>query len=875
MNTAVRVLTVLFTLYAGLYLVQEFTKVDVMCRIGDIWSLLDLDDEGPGIFTSVDPEDFPEGPVPEPGDSLLSVDGLTATVSNYFTVFSTDTPAGREVGIVYREPSRISMDSTLSSSMAALLATPIDAALGTGIADSVSEGEGWMVIAPPPVSTTVVTRSIPPVYKVQIILLFIARVLITAGFLYTAAYTLARRPGNPAARVMALFCLAITSLMVFSTQIIPMAYATFRLPFQDGLLTATRILGAFSASFWLHLHMLFPFERERFTKHRKVALAAIYIPIAALVAFNFFIDGQEINIVAVPVLTCYFAGGFAMLRRAMSKSAGMLERREARMVMWGAAPGFIVFMLIAWIQLLFAREMATLSYTGRLLIANIQFLSILPAPLSIARAMGRFRLHDAETKYRKGTLFLIVNVFLLAFIVVFAYGAGRALSSAAGIGGTTPVLLISLSLAVGFAPVQRIIRNDLENRFFPERRRLRALLSGFLQEIRGIGDRGEFWSLLARRLTEGLDAEPVIPVTKAGASSTALTDGSGAPAPFDTEDMFVQRLCSEGRPLLLDELQASGRIPLDPAQTDWFEARRIALLLPLPSRDGSIGFVAAGRKRSGEDYRAFELETLGSLSGQMAIAAENIELMEEKVEKEKLEEQLSIARSIQKGLLPGEIPDTPGLSVSASIQFCLEVAGDYYDVIPMSGGRTLLALGDATGKGVGPALLMANLQATLRSISDVGIPLEEMVARANRMVHANTSPEYFITMFAAVFDPCTSTLEWVNAGHNPPVLLGAGGGIFELSEGGLLLGVSRDAGYRSGTVRMEHGDLLVMYSDGLTEAMDASGEEYGPERLAGAARSAAGLETCMVVREIVSDVRRFHGSDSFRDDFTIMVARRL
>ncbi|HRY61807.1 MAG TPA: hypothetical protein P5266_06365, partial [Candidatus Fermentibacter sp.] len=114
MNTAVRVLTVLFTLYAGLYLVQEFTKVDVMCRIGDIWSLLDLREEGPGIFTSVDPEDFPAGPVPEPGDSLLSVDGLTATVSNYFTVFSTDTPAGREVGIVYREPSRISMDSTLS-----------------------------------------------------------------------------------------------------------------------------------------------------------------------------------------------------------------------------------------------------------------------------------------------------------------------------------------------------------------------------------------------------------------------------------------------------------------------------------------------------------------------------------------------------------------------------------------------------------------------------------------------------------------------------------------------------------------------------------------------------------------------------------------
>ncbi|HRY61923.1 MAG TPA: hypothetical protein P5266_06945, partial [Candidatus Fermentibacter sp.] len=247
--------------------------------------------------------------------------------------------------------------------------------------------------------------------------------------------------------------------MVFSAQIINMAYATFRLPFEGVLIAATSLFGVFSAPFWLHLHMLFPFERRRFARHRKAALAAIYLPIAALVAFNILNDGRTLDLVTVTVLTCYFVAGFAMLSRAKSRSAGMLERREARIVLWGSAPGFIVFMVFVWAQILFAREIQALSFTSRLLMANIQFLSILPAPLSIARAMGRYRLHDAETKYRKGTLFLIVNVFLLAFIVAFAYGAGRALSSAAGIGGTTPVLLISMSLAVGFAPVQRIIRN--------------------------------------------------------------------------------------------------------------------------------------------------------------------------------------------------------------------------------------------------------------------------------------------------------------------------------------------------------------------------------------------------------------------------------
>jgi sigma-B regulation protein RsbU (phosphoserine phosphatase) len=149
------------------------------------------------------------------------------------------------------------------------------------------------------------------------------------------------------------------------------------------------------------------------------------------------------------------------------------------------------------------------------------------------------------------------------------------------------------------------------------------------------------------------------------------------------------------------------------------------------------------------------------------------------------------------------------------------------------------------------------------------------VAKVKRLVFANTAPDYFITLFAAIFDPGTGTLEWVNAGHNPPFLRRASGEMTMLHDGGLLLGVSREAVYVSGRTVLDPGDILVMYTDGLTEAMDGSGEEYGERRLAGMVEGACGDGPCAIVSAVVEDVGRFHGGNEFGDDFTMMVARRL
>lgn len=878
-RTAIWTASAVMALYGAVFLAQDFSRVDTICRIGDIWSLLRLEEDRPGVFTEIDLEDFVEGPVPEVGDTLLTVDGLPATVDNYFTVFSTGTPAGFETQISFRKPSLKAIDSLLSDSFGSLVSLPLETALGREI--SVGDDQAGTFSNPVTDSvyvTTVRTRSIPLLYRVEIIAMFALRVLIAVGLVLVGLWAFARKPDDPAVRVLSLFCYALASLMVFSRLVLAQAYASFHIPFEDTIIYLFAALGTFAPPLWLHLQLLFPRRRRLYDRHRLPILAAVYIPATATAVLSFLVryDASPALFIAQVVLTTlYFAGGIGLLLRTLWNSQNMIEMRQARLVLWGSMPGFVLFGIIAWTQILFEGFIQSLGFAYALAINNLQFLFTLAAPVSIAYALGRYRLLEVESRYRRGTLFIFVNVFVLAFFVLVVYGAGQLLSSVAGVDGTTPVLIISLSLAVGFAPAQKKVRHVIEDRFYPERKRLRALLRGFLDDVRGLGERGDFWVMLDNRLADGLEASPVIPVVRSAADRTLLLAGREA-SPFRTTDDFVTRLCSQGRPLLLDELLASGRIPLTDAQRDWFLDRGIALLVPLALQSGVLGFIAVGRKNSGEDFRSFELEILTSLSAQFAMAAENTELLEDRVEKEKLQEQLSIARRIQEGLLPERIPGTPGLDVDASIIFCLDVAGDYYDVIPLGNGRTLLAVGDASGKGVGPALLMASLQASLRSITDVGLTLPDLIGRVNRLVCENTAPDYFITLFTAIFDPATGELEWVNAGHNPPLLALPGGGIRRLDTGGLLLGVEPAEVYESGRTVFAKGGILLMYSDGVTEAMAPDGvEEYREERLLRLLENCGGSPAGEIVRSVEAGVESFHGSTHLADDFTVMVARRI
>jgi len=198
------------------------------------------------------------------------------------------------------------------------------------------------------------------------------------------------------------------------------------------------------------------------------------------------------------------------------------------------------------------------------------------------------------------------------------------------------------------------------------------------------------------------------------------------------------------------------------------------------------------------------------------------------------------------------------------------VAGDYYDVLPLGDGKTLVAIGDVAGKGVGAALLMSNLQASLRAVKDVGISLPEVMQRINRLICENTPPDLFITLFVAIVDPDRGSAVYVNAGHNYPLLCRASGEVERLGEGGLILGIDPSAAYEEGNVSLDEGDALLMFTDGVSEAMNDEDEEFGDERIAGIMCAGKGAPLDETLEKIEGSVRAFSGRETFDDDFTLL-----
>lgn len=231
-----------------------------------------------------------------------------------------------------------------------------------------------------------------------------------------------------------------------------------------------------------------------------------------------------------------------------------------------------------------------------------------------------------------------------------------------------------------------------------------------------------------------------------------------------------------------------------------------------------------------------------------------------------------MAAEIQTGLLPRNAPKLPGWDLAGSNQPCRTVGGDYYD-FGLERGRLLLALGDVSGKGTGAALLMTVLRAAVRA-HWTEPSLSDAVSRINRTVCQNVPSSKYVTFFLASLDPASGRLEFVNAGHNPPILVRAAGEVEKLSLGGLVLGIFEGVSYEGGSVVMGPGDTLVVYSDGVTETWDPDGEEYGEDKLVALAVASRGQGADALQSAILSEIESFEQGARATDDRTLVVLKR-
>jgi sigma-B regulation protein RsbU (phosphoserine phosphatase) len=327
-----------------------------------------------------------------------------------------------------------------------------------------------------------------------------------------------------------------------------------------------------------------------------------------------------------------------------------------------------------------------------------------------------------------------------------------------------------------------------------------------------------------------------------------------------------------GEILNIPDAYADPRFNRDVDAQTGYRTRNI-LCLPIRNKKGKI--IAAlqllNKRRGG--FAPEDVDFLLTLSEHMALALENAQLHRALLEKERLEREMALARDIQRSLLPETAPLLPGFDIAVTNEPCYEVGGDYYDFLPLGADTLLAVIADVEGKGLSSAMIMSNLQATLRALV-LNLPsLDNLAESLNHMILAGTRGGKYLTMFLGLIDIPRKAIDYINCGHVPPVIVRAEREPVSLTEGGMVVGLFDNVRYTSGQYKLQPGDVLVLCTDGITESMDEEQEEYGMGRLVNCVRGAITRSAAEIVNAVNTEVAAFSRKGTHLDDKVVIAMK--
>jgi phosphoserine phosphatase RsbU/P len=392
---------------------------------------------------------------------------------------------------------------------------------------------------------------------------------------------------------------------------------------------------------------------------------------------------------------------------------------------------------------------------------------------------------------------------------------------------------------------------------------LQSLLAVIMEAARTIMDAEASSLLMLDRATGELIV--TVPTGPAGAavSGIRIPPGKGLGG-------WVVR---HGIHLVVQDVQQDSRFFGD-LTTSGFTTRNM-ICVPMKGPDGEIsGVLQAINKRDGEVFTEGDVPLFSALADHAAVAIETARLHKEALAKQRLDEQIRLAREIQEGFLPKSVPSYPGITLAGKAVPAADVGGDYFDFIPLTEHRCVLIIADISGKGIPAALLMASMRAALRIQIENGLGLPEVVAMINRILVRDTPPERFVTLFCAEIDLQRKRMTYINGGHNPPVLYDVESGETKLLEiGGPIVGCLNGLSFESGQEELKKGQCLVLYTDGITEAENPNEDMFGEERLIREIenRASQGVSAGDLMAALYDEVLVFSDGAPQHDDMTLLV----
>ena len=526
------------------------------------------------------------------------------------------------------------------------------------------------------------------------------------------------------------------------------------------------------------------------------------------------------------------------------------------------------------------------------------FVILLLFPLSLAYVVVVQRAMDLSIIIRQGTRYAFAREALTTVRVVLAIWMAFSLNDFFRHPDhqRSDIIRILCIIAIFFAfrfLLSKRLQQWIDQRFFREAYSTEQLLSELSDEARNFTEVAPLLETITRRLGSTLHIDRIAVFLRSGenyhlqlATGMPMVPGAAQYFSLPAASTTITALSRAKAPAnVYRDDPSSWLIDATDAERNALNDLSTELLVPLPGRTRLAGVIALGPKSSEEPYSKTDRQLLQTIASQTGLALENAELFEnlttEVTQRERISRELEIAREVQEHLFPQTRPQVPGVDIAGFCRPAQVVGGDYYDffLLPSTSpteAPLALALGDISGKGISASLVMASLRASLRSIAGLRQgDLGTLISRVNEIVYESSTSSRYATFFYAEYDPFTHLLTYVNAGHNPPYVL-RGTETIPLKPTGTVVGLLSDAAYAQETLQLHPGDVLIAFTDGISEAMNHQDEEWGEDRMLVTARQLLDRPDCKTTADqlltcIFEAADKFTAGAPQHDDMTLLV----
>jgi sigma-B regulation protein RsbU (phosphoserine phosphatase) len=612
--------------------------------------------------------------------------------------------------------------------------------------------------------------------------------------------------------------------------------------------------------------------------------------LAAPASFYSRYFGSVVNIVSIGLF-------FAILTHKSFTLKNPDSRRRLKLMSFGTTLAMTPFFLIFLYSITTGAKGSFFDMVpGWIVIIALILMNLFP--LTMAYVIVVHRAMDVRVVVRQGLQyalatsgvkvlqFILLGVVILGVIWIFRSSTGFSAAQQIGF------------VAAGFALIPLIdygarnLRVWIDRKFFREAYDAEQILTELSEQVRTMVEMKPLLETVSNRISESLHVPQIALLLKNGSAfHPAYALGFEAPpaVQLSEDDKTVEKL-KRNEPLTVyqDDAESWTNEEIDEAEREKLQKLNSQLLLPIGAKNELAGLISLSPKLSEEPFTPNDLRLLKSVAAQTGLALENSRLTEaiarEAALKERLNRELEIAREVQQRLFPQELPSVEGLDYYGACRPALGVGGDYYDFLELPEGKFGIAIGDISGKGIGASLMMASLQASLRGQTiHFKEELAEMMKHINTLLYEASTSNRYATFFYAQYDPKTGKLIYVNAGHNPPVLLRPKTDdktdfeMILLEDGGPVVGMlpSMFVSYEQGEIELRPGDLVVGSTDGITEAMNPQEEEWGEEQMIEELKKVYDRSSEEILNHIVEKADEFAAGAKQHDDMTMIVIKAV